>query len=82
MPSSKGEAPICRIEGVIGIIDRYYPHKDQIYPGESWHVEITKVFDKYVTVTPLTMTKSVEENEEELRNMVGVLGEKFRQHNC
>jgi hypothetical protein len=65
-----GGKPICRIDGMIGFIDKSV--KDFVTPSSSWVVSVTGIADSFLWVKPLLKVRTPKENqvifEEKLKN--------------
>lgn len=60
-----GRKPVCRIEGILGFIDRTY--RGQFVREHSvWHVEIMEIKDRVMVVMPIQLVKSAMENQRDI----------------
>ena len=55
-----GGKPICRIDGVVGFIDKSV--KDFVTPSSTWIVQVSGIADTFVWVKPLLKVRTPKEN--------------------
>jgi hypothetical protein len=61
MINRNGGKPVCRIEGMIGFIDKSV--KDFVTPSSSWVVAVTGIADTFLWVKPLLKVRTPKENQ-------------------
>jgi hypothetical protein len=68
MINRNGGKPICRIDGVVGFIDKTV--KDFVTPSSSWVVSVTGIAASFVWVKPLLKVRTPKENNTLLQQKI------------
>lgn len=71
MINRNGGKPVCRIDGIVGFIDK--STKDFVTPSSTWMVSVTAVFDSFVYVKPLVKIRTPKENGQITKDMLSKL---------
>lgn len=66
--------PICRIKGFVAFIDS--SDRTIVTPESIWCVQVTKVFQRFLTIKPLYQVKTANENRVEKAEMLKVFVKK------
>jgi hypothetical protein len=69
LPSgSVTKKPVCRINGMVCFIDS--KNVEEIKAGETWHVCVTKVLERYAIVMPVFISMTAKETEQEKEKLI------------
>jgi hypothetical protein len=75
MLNRNGGKPVCRIEGMVGFLDKSV--KDFVTPSSTWVVSVTRIAETFVLVKPLYKVRSPKENQVILQEKLDSLQSKL-----
>jgi hypothetical protein len=74
----EGRKPVCMVDGVVAFVDRGY--RGQFIEEHSiWHVEINRVNERSLVVSPIQEIKTAFENLREIKERMKLLETKHRE---